>query len=195
MQNKTPKNIILIGASTGGPSLISSILSVLPKMDDLSIIIAQHMSEEFIHSFSDRLNLVSKNPIYVCTNDMPLEASCIYFCHKNTQIKQNGFDFTFSVRELSGPFSYNPNISAILSSFATFSKKFDITTFILTGIGDDGVSGAIKLVKNGSKVVTQTSECAIVDGMPSRIRESVSEAKICSNEEIKNMILKIASSV
>ena len=44
MNFSVPKKIVLIGASTGGPGQIQKILKVLPKLQDTTIIIAQHMT-------------------------------------------------------------------------------------------------------------------------------------------------------
>ncbi len=45
-----PGKIILIGASTGGPGQIEKIIRSLEVLHDTTIIIAQHMSLEFIPS-------------------------------------------------------------------------------------------------------------------------------------------------
>lgn len=188
MKPLEPKSIILIGASTGGPSLIQEIIIALPQLNNTSIVVAQHMSEEFIFSFVRRLNELSNNPIKVVSDNMQLQSNYIYFCNKNTQVCEKNLELIFSVSELSGNFSYNPNISTVFSSFALLSNK-KIMAFILTGIGDDGIVGAKKLYESGARVITQDHCSAIVDGMPYRARESINGIEVHSNEEIIQIIL------
>ncbi|MDX9813764.1 MAG: CheB methylesterase domain-containing protein [Sulfurimonas sp.] len=190
-----PNNIILIGASTGGPSLIQKIISNLPQLGDVSIVIAQHMSEGFIYSFVKRLKELSKNKVDVIDDGMALLGGGIYFCNKNTRVYEARDGLKFSVDELPSTFSYNPNISNAFSSFAPLTSKKNITAFILTGIGDDGINGAKELCMSGAKIITQTQECAVVDGMPSRARENIGKIKICSTKEIEDIIMELVNNV
>ncbi|MDD2449035.1 MAG: chemotaxis protein CheB, partial [Sulfurimonas sp.] len=56
MSYRVPKKIVLIAASTGGPGQIEKIIKALPKLNDTSIVIAQHMVVGFMDSFAKRLN-------------------------------------------------------------------------------------------------------------------------------------------
>ncbi len=53
------KQIVLIGASTGGPDTIKYILSKIKKMN-AAYVIAQHMPAMFTNSFANRLNQFTK---------------------------------------------------------------------------------------------------------------------------------------
>ena len=53
---KHPVDILLIGASTGGPIAIQKVLSKLPANFPMPILVVQHMPEGFTASFAKRLN-------------------------------------------------------------------------------------------------------------------------------------------
>jgi len=59
---------------------------------------------------------------------------------------------------------------------------------ILTGICDDGIQACVKLSENGVRCITETSQSAIIDGMPSRTRELVANIKAYDIDEITKII-------
>jgi two-component system chemotaxis response regulator CheB len=181
LQYLKPKKVVLIGASTGGPSLIQKIILSLDRVNNCSVVVAQHMAEGFIDSFGNDLNKTSKNEILIVSDNIPLESNKIYFCKNHTTIKDN---FLFKYKNETTHF--NPDINILFNSFANLDIQ--IMCVILTGIGDDGVEGCIKLNKNNNICITQTAKSAIVDGMPSQARERVKNIKILSFEEIIKQI-------
>ena len=153
--------IILIGASTGGPNKIQKIISSLGVLKESAVIIAQHMTSEFLYSWTKELNKISKNKIYIPQNNQKIEVG-IYICEKKTYQK----NLTFYKEETT---SFNPDINTLFNSFVDLDiPKMGV---ILTGIGNDGVEGCYKLYKKGAICLTETKESAIIDGMSARARE------------------------
>ena len=72
LQSLTLNKVILIGASTGGPSLIQKIILSIDNLNDTTIVIAQHMAEGFIDSFANELNKISKHDISVVENNLTI---------------------------------------------------------------------------------------------------------------------------
>lgn len=184
------QKVVLIGASTGGPGEIQKIISALPKLQNSSIIVAQHMASEFIPSFVKRMQEFSKNPIYLAKDNLAFESLAIYFCDSTLEIVQNGFEYLFKKALNNSGFVYNPNINTIFNSFVPLSAKFKIMCVVLTGIGDDALDACLNLSSKGVAIYTQTKEDAIVDGMPYRIRESIKDAKAQSTQDIIKSIVE-----
>ncbi|MDP2193620.1 MAG: chemotaxis protein CheB, partial [Alphaproteobacteria bacterium] len=67
------KNILLIGASTGGPGRLHTILEQLPSDFPLTIIIAQHMGSPFIASFVKQLSSATSQKVLQVCDGMELE--------------------------------------------------------------------------------------------------------------------------
>lgn len=187
-----PKKLVLIGASTGGPGQLEKIVNSLPLLHETAIVIAQHMSMDFIPSFTKRLKELSINNISMVSDNTPVESGNIYLCHGITSVRKDGYRLQFSVAS-SQQHKYNPDINAAFHSFVPFSKEIEILAIILTGIGDDGVEGCKQLSLNGARTITQDEKSAIVDGMPSRARKEIQNIEVADTETIKEKIRSFCS--
>ncbi len=181
------KNIVLIGASTGGPGQIEKIITSLPKLQDTTVIIAQHMVQGFMISFANRLKSSSANPIDVVQNSKTLQSGHIYLCEGKIQLQKDGHKLLLS-HETAPSNSFNPDINTLFNSFLPLCKDVNILSIILTGIGDDGVSACKELSLNGATCITESASSAIVDGMPSRARLLVPNIQV---EDINTIVNKI----
>jgi len=187
LKHSALNKIVLIGASTGGPGQIEKIIRSLGHLSDTTVIVAQHMSVDFIPSFVKRLQEQSLNPLLMAMDNSTIEAGTVYFCHGIATIKREGYELSFKV-ESSKEYKYNPDINSVFSSFVQFAKEIDILAVILTGIGDDGVKGCKQLAIAGARTITQNEESAIVDGMPSRARKEIPNIEISNIETIREKI-------
>lgn len=187
-----PKKVVLIGASTGGPNQIEKIIRELPKLDDTSFVIAQHMVDGFIPSFAQRLKGININNIQVVDDQDSLQGGIIYLCTGFTTIQKKNYELMF--KTISSPTNtYNPDINTIFGSFVNLSKDLKILCVILTGIGEDGVASSKELSLMGARCITESSKSAIVDGMPSRARSMVPNIEVYDMEEIINIIYEFCT--
>ena len=191
MQNlkySVPKKIVLIGASTGGPGEIQKILSSLNNLNNTTIIIAQHMAKGFLPSFTKNMQYTNSSlSISLAQDDTELSNEHIHVCNGITKLVKNNSKYFF-VHKNSQQNEYNPDINSIFNSIVPFSDDFSILSIIMTGIGDDGVDGCKKLSEKNARCVTQTSESAVVDGMPSRAREKIANIEITDTQGIINIV-------
>lgn len=187
MRQNELDRVVLVGASTGGPGQIESILKVLPSLRHTTIIIAQHMASDFLGSFAKRMSQQSANSVHVIENKMVLEAGCIYVAQGVATLLEERDALVFYI---SPPKEnrFNPDINSIFSAFSPYTKRFKTLGVILTGIGDDGVQGCKELALHGARTLTQTAQSAIVDGMPARARQEVEGIEILNTDEIKDKI-------
>jgi len=181
------KKIVLIGASTGGPGQVQKILSSLQNLTDTTLIIAQHMANDFIQSYAKRVKETCNNPVYIAADDSNIQSGAIYIMHGEYEVKQRNGELYFSKKETTLA-HYNPNIDLLFSSFLDHVSRYEILCIILTGIGSDGVSGCKILNQSGVRAITESANSAIVDGMPSRARESVKNIEV---DEIDIIVQKV----
>jgi len=194
LQHLKLKKIVLIGASTGGPGQIKKIIQALPSLNNCSVIIAQHMANGFLESFMSSLNKDTANNIEMMNADKFLLNNTIYICEKSTIIEE-GLEGIYFKEQEHLETSFNPNINIIFNSFVQLSQNIEILSVILTGIGDDGVQSCIKLSENGIRCITETSQSAIIDGMPSHARELVANIEAYEMQEIIKIICKFVNDV
>jgi two-component system chemotaxis response regulator CheB len=192
LKNSIPNKIVLIGASTGGPGHIEKIISSLPILTDTTIIIAQHMVDEFISNFTDRLKEFSKNSIKMAENNSKLNVANVYLCEGLTTVVKKDMYLSFNNKP-SAEYNYNPDINTVFNSFVPFTKNIQILSVILTGIGEDGIDGCKNLSINGARALTEDQKSAIVDGMPFRARKNVPNIEVSDINEIVNKIKEFCS--
>ncbi len=182
-----PNKIILIGASTGGPGHIKKILTALKPEFNATIIIAQHMGNEYIPSFVKQLNSICCHNVNSVVSDNLLLASQVYVSSLLTSIKisSKGLSCLQKKPIASG---YNPDIDYLFTSAAKISDQISVLGIILTGIGSDGVNGCRLIAENGGECIAESETSAIVDGMPMQARKTVPNIKILSLNEIINEI-------
>ena len=187
MDRCVPNKIVLIGASTGGPGQIQKIVNTLDSLNDTTVIIAQHMQDSYIPSFTEQLQHQSKSPLSIVSDNIQLDRGHIYICSGVTEVKKDGSRLIFRKSE-SEKLTYNPNINSIFHSLVPFADDIRVLSVILTGIGDDGVDGCMQLGLKGCRCLTENEDSAIVDGMPSRARESVKDIEISSLDDILQIV-------
>ena len=163
-------DIIAIGASTGGPSAIERILTVLPDDFNIPVIICQHMPQAFIPPFVQRLNTLTNLEVIAATKDMEPTPGVVMFCpgHANLILNSSSrVDFTDKkYKEYN-----NPSINAMMSSVAEcYGKK--AVGVILTGMGKDGVEGMRNIHEKGGFTIAQDKETSVIYGMPKVAVES-----------------------
>ena len=161
--------LVLIGASTGGPSLIEEILSSLPANYPHPICIVQHMPEGFTANFAKRLDKISQIEVVEAkSGELLTPAKAI--------IGKGGRHMHFA-KKASGAIMVKlvPNtmkrffVPSVDEMFLSIIKVFDpknILAVELTGIGDDGADGMVELKKRGAYTIAESEETAVVYGMP-----------------------------
>ena len=179
------KKILFIGASAGGPSLIKELLKSITTLG-CSVVIAQHMKEEvlplFINDLAENVSIdLVATPIKI---DFSLPS--VIVCSSSTIIRKEASSYIFE-RDSTNQ-CYTPDINKLLNSFVPYASEFEISIFIMTGIGCDGVDGAKNLKELGAKVYVQDEESSPVYGMPKAALESGIADGILTFSEFKNYI-------
>lgn len=155
---------VAIGASTGGPVVINTILSGLPSNFPLPVLIVQHMAAGFIRGFVDWLNLSSRLPVRVATHGELLLPGHVYIAPEGShlEVKEGGrIALTRSILE----HGQCPSVSALFRSMAEVYGR-NAVGILLTGMGDDGAQ-ELKLMKiRGAVTIAQDRESSVIYGMP-----------------------------
>lgn len=176
LKSLKPK-LILIGASAGGPGHIQKILENIERDFNATIIIAQHMGEEYLPSFVKNLNEKCLIEVHMVEDGMTLELSKVYICSGLCILTKN-LDFS---KQTIQEHHFNPDINTLFESVVEVTDRFEVMSVILTGIGEDGAKGSLSLFEAGARCLAESEQSAIVFGMPKRTIE------LCENIEIKNI--------
>lgn len=183
-------DIIVIGASTGGPGAVEMIVNNLPANLSVPVIIAQHMPERFIETFSNRLAETTGLKVSVARNGEPLLGKHIYLAPGSANMRINLTDSSPTVEYVTHiyPEFNNPSIDCLFESVANTYGQRSIGV-VLTGMGKDGTMGLQKIRKAGGLTLTQDEVSSIVYGMPKAAFESGAAMHRIPLNEIPNFII------
>lgn len=175
--------ILLLGASTGGPSQIKEILSQITSLS-CTVIIIQHMKEEVLPLFIKDLKESTKVKVHTTPLKLTFSQPSIVVCSESSIINKDGNSFEIITDKVDQ--HYTPDINKLFNSFVNYADEFDISVIIMTGIGSDGVDGASKLKLKGAKIIAQDEKTSPVYGMPKAAFESGIVDVVKTFDEIKN---------
>lgn len=185
------KEIIVIGASTGGIEAIETILLQLPQIFP-PIVIVQHMRKEFAAAFPQRISQVYGLSAIEAQNQTELKPGFIYIApakyHLIIQEKNNHY---YSLYDNSPPIkNHKPSIDLLFESVANVAGTHAIGV-LLTGMGSDGAQGLKKIRDKGGITIVQDKESSIVWGMPGSAVKIDAADYVVSLNSIHQKILNI----
>jgi two-component system chemotaxis response regulator CheB len=184
--------ILAIGASAGGPSALSNLLSQLPEDFPVPVVIVQHMPDEFINGLSRWLADSTTLPVHVAADNLVLKPGSVYFspgyAHL-TLIRIGESLVTHLIRE-PGSHRYQPSVDVLFQSVAQVCGAKGIGV-ILTGMGDDGAAGLLALRKAGGRTFAQDQATSTVYGMPAAAAERGGVEQVLSLGQLPSAILKL----
>lgn len=164
---KQSKEIIAIGASTGGTEAILNVIKDLP-VDMPGILITQHMPKGFTKTFSERLDNLSNLSVKEAEDGDEVIDGRVLIApgdfHLTIKKDTNGNKIVkcISTEKING---HRPAVDVMFDSVnELYGDK--CTGVILTGMGKDGAIGLLKLKKSGSYTIGQDEETSVVYGMP-----------------------------
>lgn len=189
---KTPQavQIVAIGASTGGPMALKTILSGIPKGFPVPILIVQHIAVGFLEGFVDWLSQSSGFPAHIASEGELMLPGHAY-------IAPNGFQMTVkdhnSIHLSKGISSDGlcPSVSYLFESVARVFKK-NAVGILLTGMGKDGASELKTMRDNGAITIAQDGASCVVYGMPGEAVKISAATYVLSPEKIAALLAGLA---
>lgn len=156
--------IIGIGASTGGPQALESILRQLPASFPLPLLCIQHIAEGFMAGLVDWLAHSSRMPVrFARDGEMP-RGGTAYFAPegRHLEIDDGG---RFRCREHANGEPHRPSVDLTLAALARHCGSGAMGV-LLTGMGRDGARGMGEIAHAGGITIAQDETSSIVFGMP-----------------------------
>ncbi|MHA1585244.1 MAG: chemotaxis protein CheB [Promethearchaeota archaeon] len=180
-----PFLLIVIGASTGGPPLVSNIISNLTFNPNTAILIIQHMPKEFTNYFAQRLDKTTKYKIEEIKDRMELNPGNGYVAPGNfhVEIEAKNDIFNFHLNQSPKIHSIRPAIDFSLPSIAKCFNKY-ANVIVLSGMGNDGSSNIHYIKEFGGKVFAQKPSEALIENMPLNVIKTGNVDEILSIHEI-----------
>ncbi|RLE19394.1 MAG: chemotaxis response regulator protein-glutamate methylesterase [Acidobacteria bacterium] len=156
-------SILVIGASTGGPTAIQRLLEDIQHHVTIPIVICQHMPRSFTGVFANRLNMLLQLTVKEAEDGECMEEKTVYIAPGDMHLDIR--DKCFFLVQPSLNDRYIPSVDRLMETAAgSFGDK--TLAVILTGMGTDGSSGIQFVHKSGGTILAESQDSCVVYGMP-----------------------------
>ncbi len=190
--SKERYQLVVIGASTGGPVALQTILTSLPADFPLPILLVVHMPANFTSAFAKRLNAQSRITVKEAVDGDPLKPGVALLAPGGTQMtteQQGRSRSVVRIKEADSSQTYRPSVDVTFSSLANLYRK-KVLAVVLTGMGADGLEGARLLKSNGSSVWSQNEASCVVFGMPQAVQKAGLSDRVLPVDQIGAALVK-----
>jgi two-component system chemotaxis response regulator CheB len=163
-------DLLAIGASTGGPDALSTVIGALPASLPVPVVVVQHMPPVFTRQFAERLDARCAVKVSEAVAGAPVLPG---------QVLVAPGDFHLRLRRVAGrvqatldqgtPENYCRPAVDVLFRSAVQAYGGHVLGVVLTGMGADGARGAADIVGAGGSVVVQDEATSVVWGMPGAV--------------------------
>lgn len=167
--------LLVIGASTGGPPLIRDFLGSLSGKPAVPIAIAQHISRGFGRGFAEWLkDATGQNTIYV-DKPMLLVPGSVYIAPDDADLVIEGR--LNGTPRLSCSGAGIPSVDVL---FMTAASRLGaaVVSLLMTGMGRDGAAGTGALAHVGAITLVQDPKTCVVASMPEAALRAAPESII-----------------
>jgi two-component system chemotaxis response regulator CheB len=188
-----PRQVILLGASTGGTEALKEVFTKLPG-NLPGICIVQHIPEGFSAAFAERLNSVSAVEVREARDGDVLKPGMALVAPGNFHMLLVRRADVYAVQVKQGPklMHHRPSVDMLFESAAPIAGRAAVAG-IFTGMGSDGASGLLTLRNAGARTFAQDEKTSIVYGMPRVACQMGAVEKVLPLDSIPSYIVKAAS--
>jgi two-component system chemotaxis response regulator CheB len=182
---------IFIGASTGGPTILSQILKNLPASFPYPILVAQHMASTFVDNFATWLDSQTRMQVKIADEmEYPVPGT-IYVPPMNTHI---GLYPSRQIRLIPQMDEKKvcPSVDLLFSDASRYIKEKAIG-IILTGMGKDGAEGIKMIHSQHGLTIAQEEKSCVVFGMPAAAIKNQAVDFIFTPTEIAHYLFDLAN--
>ena len=175
-------------ASTGGPQALQRLISALPASFPIPILVVQHISEGFTEPMVGWLAGQSALEVKVATEGEALRPGMVRFSPGGRHLVVSGG----RIRLDPGPAvrGFRPSGSVLLASLA---RDYGAAAcgLILTGMGEDGVSGLRMIRDRGGLALAQGKESCSVYGMPKAALEANAAERALELDQLAQVLVQL----
>jgi two-component system chemotaxis response regulator CheB len=182
--------IVALGASTGGPPVLQTILSQLPKDFPAPVLVVQHMAAGFVRGLIEWLGHSSRLPIHLAAHGEQMLPGHVYVAADELQMKVERGGRIVLTREPPEN-GLRPSVSFLFRSVAEVYGG-DAVAGLLTGMGRDGADELKLLRDKGAVTFAQDKVSSVVHGMPGEAIKLDAATLVLAPEKIAGVLAQLA---
>jgi two-component system, chemotaxis family, protein-glutamate methylesterase/glutaminase len=185
----TEIRVIGIGASTGGPPLLQSILAGLSKDFPAPILVVQHIAHGFLPGLAEWLNQTTGLTIHIASNGTTPLAGHVYLAPDDFHMGLGASGRIFLIKG-EPENAVRPAVSHLFRSLAEACGP-NALGILLSGMGTDGAA-ELKLMKDkGAITIAQDRESSVVHGMPGEAVKLNAAKYVLAPRQISEVLMNL----
>ena len=165
--------MIVIGASTGGPQALKQLIAQLPADCPVPVGIVLHMPVGYTDMYARKLDELTGLTVTEARGGDPVEAGRVYVApagrHLSFRRNSTAVVTQLDLRPLDT--QHRPAVDVMFQSAAEVYGSA-VLGVVLTGMGSDGRDGAAWIKAKGGQILTEAEESCVVYGMPRSVVEA-----------------------
>lgn len=165
-----PVELVVLGASTGGPSALQELLSALPPDMQPPVLIVQHMPPLFTRILAERLDAQIALPVREAVAGEVLQPGQVWIAPGDfhMSVMRDGGSVRLGIHQDPPENSCRPAVDVLFrSAAACFGRS--VLAVVLTGMGQDGLRGCEAVRQAGGQVVVQDEQTSVIWSMPGSV--------------------------
>jgi len=189
---QTTYQIIAIGASTGGVTSLTTVLTALPPSTPGTLVV-QHMPAQFTSSFAERLDSLCRVRVKeACDGDLVTMGMVLLAPGgKHLRLKRCGAQYLAEIKDGPEVFHQRPSVDVLFESVALTAGSNAVGA-ILTGMGADGAAGLLKMRQAGARTLAQDEASCVVFGMPMEAIKCGAAQHVVPLEKVASRLISLA---
>lgn len=163
---KPGRDVICIGASTGGIEAVKQILMQLTVASPPALIV-QHLPEVYTRAFADRMDKLCAITVREAHGNELLAHGQAYIApgHSHLRLAQTDRGYVTQLDRRPPINRHRPSVDALFHSAAEIAGARAIGV-LLTGMGRDGAEGLLAMRERGAFTIAQDEASSVIFGMP-----------------------------
>ncbi len=177
--------VIAIGASSGGPPVVASILEGL-GVNSPPVVLVQHIVAGFTSTYAGWLDDRVAARVAVARHGDTMRPGHVYVApdHHHLEVTRDGRTRCHKALPVN---HHRPSISVLFQSVARHVGRQGIGVQ-LTGMGSDGADGLLEIRRRGGMTLVQSEESSMIASMPRAAVDSGAARRVASPEGIRSYL-------
>jgi two-component system response regulator WspF len=157
------RNLLAIGASTGGPQALASVLGAVPRGALPPTVVVQHIDRDFAPGLAQWLASVTGHDVRpgLPGDEVVAGRALVATADEHVVLAGSRLQSRAEPREC----LFRPSVDVLFCSLAS-DRMHGGTAVLLTGMGRDGAAGLLQLRTAGWRTIAQDESSSAVWGMP-----------------------------
>lgn len=183
--------VVAIGASTGGPSALVTILKGLPRDFRPSVLIVQHIEPGFTRGLADWLASETPLPVSEASGGEMIQPGRVYVARGGEHHLVLTAGLALAYETALPEQIHKPSVDRLFETVARACGA-RAAGVLCTGMGEDGARGLLAMHAAGSYTIAQDRQSSLIYGMPGTAVRLGAVRHECHLNEIAPVLLGLS---